>query len=328
MKKNTLIIVAILVVIVLFAGLIIPLVTKDKTGDNTGNGFGTTPVADTNAGGQEQTEQTVQMAEKETSVDETGDKKEKESEEIEGSSSDEGSSSEGSSGGSGNPGGSGGSTGESETETKESQPESGSQASEGSSGEGASSIPTISFPYAIPGTDLVVEQIRSYDGIFIEDASDSETSGIAVLVLTNNGDNLEFAGIGISQGTRSLGFSASQIPAGATVIIQEQNKASFSSDPYYSATATTTPVEEFEMSEELVSVKDNGDNSLDVTNLTDKTLSEVKLSFKNYLPEEDVYVGGITYNITLKDLEPNTSMTVSASHYDSKYSMVVEVSAK
>ena len=326
MKKNTLIIVAILVVIVLFAGLIIPLVTKEKAGDHTSSESNATSVADTNTSEQEQTEQ---LAVKETSAAETKDQKEKESESAkEGSSSEAGGSSEGSSGGSGNPGGSGGSTGESETETKESQPESGSQASEGSSGEGASSIPTISFPYAIPGTDLVVEQIRSYDGIFIEDASDSETSGIAALVLTNNGDNLEFAGIGISQGTRSLGFSASQIPAGATVIIQEQNKASFSSDPYYSATATTTPVEEFEMSEELVSVKDNGDNSLDVTNLTDKTLSEVKLSFKNYLPEEDVYVGGITYNITLKDLEPNTAMTVSANHYDSKYSKVLEVHAE
>ena len=52
-----------------------------------------------------------------------------------------------------------------------------------------------------------------------------KVSDIAAIILKNNGDDLEFAGIGISQGNRSLGFSASQIPAGATVVIQEQKKA-------------------------------------------------------------------------------------------------------
>ena len=82
------------------------------------------------------------------------------------------------------------------------------------------------------------------------------------------------------------------------------------------------------MSEKLVSVKDNGNNGITVSNLSGKKLSNVKVFFKNYLPEEKVYVGGITYTITLKDLEPGTSMNVSASHYDSRYSKVVEVKAE
>jgi len=211
------------------------------------------------------------------------------------------------------------------------QPESGEKpSSSGSkeSGGSTSDLPTISFPYAIAGTDLVVERVSSYDGYYVEDGSDKKVKNIAAIVLTNKGGDLEFAGIGISQGTRSLGFSASQIPAGATVIIQEQNKASYSSDPYYSATATTRPADKFEMSEKLVTVKDNGNNGLTVTNISDKKLSEVKVFFKSYLPDEKVYVGGITYTITLNDLEKGTSTDVSASHYESKHSVVVEVQAK
>ena len=147
--------------------------------------------------------------------------------------------------------------------------------------------------------------------------------------MKNNGGDLTFAGIGISQGSRSLAFSASQIPAGATVVILEQNGSSFSSsDPYYSATATTTPVDSFEMSEDLVSVEDNGNNGLTVTNISDQTLSEVKILFKNYLKDDDAYVGGITYTITLNDMEAGASTDVSASHYDSEYSKVVGVQAK
>ena len=326
MKKKTLIIVAILIVIALFAGLTVPMLLKEKTKTGTENDPAAVSSKETDSPAQESKEP---AAKTETSAGET--KKEKESVKTEGTdetdkteegdSSGSGSSSGGSAGSQESPSDSSGNSG-----SKDSQ-----QAPQGqSSGEIAPDIPTISFPYTISESDLVIEQISSYDGYFIEDASDSDVSGIAAIVLSNNGsDDLEFAGIGISQGTRSLGFSASQIPAGATVIVLEQNKASFSSDPYYSATATTTPAGKFEMSEELVTVKDNGDNSLIVTNISDKTLSDIKVFFKNYLADEDIYVGGITYTITLKeDLEAGASIGVSASHYDSKFSKVLEVQAK
>lgn len=200
---------------------------------------------------------------------------------------------------------------------------------EQSSDTASNPIPTISFPYAIEGSDLVVEQIRTYSGYFLEDGSDREVSDVAVIVLTNNGADLEFAGIGISQGTRNLAFSASQIPAGATIIIQEQNGAAFDmDDPYYSATATTTPTDGFAMSREYVSVKDNGDNTFTVRNITDRTLSKVQIFFKNYLSDEDVYVGGITYSITLEDVEDGTEVDVRSDHYDSRYSTIVEVLAE
>lgn len=202
---------------------------------------------------------------------------------------------------------------------------SGEQASDAAS----NPIPTISFPYAISGSDLVVEQVSSYTGYYLEDASDREVADIAVIVLTNNGPDLEFAGIGISQGSRNLAFSASQIPAGATIIIQEQNGSAFDMDaPYYTATATTTPADGFEMSKEYVSVKDNGDNTFTVRNITDQTLSEVKVYFKNFLPDEDVFVGGITYSVTLNNIEVGTEVDVSSNHYDSQYSEIVEVLAE
>ena len=322
MKKKTLIIVAILIVIAVFAALIIPMLLNGGTGNEKGNDSATVSTKETEMRSSTSQDSKETTAKKETTAEET--KKEMESgkneekEKIEeGDSSGSGSSSGGSAGSQGSSSGTAGTSGQSgKTNSK-------------TDGESDPNIPAISFPYSISGTDLVVEQIRSYDGYFIEDASDSETSGITAIVVKNNGGDLEFAGIGISQGSRSLGFSASQIPAGATVIIQEQNKAAFSSDPYYSATATTTPVEKFEMSEELVTVKDNGDNSLIVSNNSDKTLSDVKIFFKNYLPDEDIYVGGITYTITMtEELEPGASIGVSASHYDSQYSKVVEVQAE
>lgn len=186
-------------------------------------------------------------------------------------------------------------------------------------------IPTISFPYAIPNTDLVVEQISSYSGYFIEDGSDQEVSGIAAIVLTNNGGDLDFVGIGISEDDRSLAFSASQVPAGSSIIIQEQNMAAYMNGNYYSCTATTTESAGFGLAEDSVVLNDNGDNSFDVSNIGEATIPEVKVYFKNYLPDEDVYVGGITYSVTLTDIEPQTAVTVTPGHYDSNYSEFIDV---
>ena len=35
------------------------------------------------------------------------------------------------------------------------------------------------FPYQIPNTSLVIQKVRSYDGVFIEDGSDRNVSGIS-----------------------------------------------------------------------------------------------------------------------------------------------------
>lgn len=295
MKKKTKIIILSVVgvvVIALIAGLVIPMVSRKKAGDSTS---------------------------KEASAVSGKDRESRNAEGDEDDPSDGGGYSGGGTGGGYNHNTSG--------TSNDNKPQSGTNGQ--TSGTGTSSIPEIFFPYAIPGTDLVVEQVSQYNGYFIEDGSDREVSDIAAIVLKNNGsEDLEFAGIGISQGSRNLAFSASQIPAGATVIIQEQSGAAFTADPYYSATASTTATDSFEMSETLVSVKDNGDDSFTVINITDQTLSQVRVFFKNYLPDESVYVGGITYSVTLEDIEDGTAVDVYSDHYDSRYSKIVEVIAE
>ena len=185
-------------------------------------------------------------------------------------------------------------------------------------------IPTISFPYEIPNTGIVIKQVSSYSGYFIEDGSDREVSGITAIVLENNGGDLDFIGIGIAQGERNLAFSGSQIPAGATVIIQEQTGAAFTNDPFYSATANITPGE-FEQYDGLITVKKNKDGTFSVINVSEETFPVVKVYFKNYLPEEDVYVGGITYSVTLEDVDPDTEVEVTATHYDPEYTVFIDV---
>ena len=186
-------------------------------------------------------------------------------------------------------------------------------------------IPTISFPYEIAGTGLVVQQISPYSGYFLEDGSDSSVNNIAAIVLTNNGEALDFVGIGSAQGVNSYAFSGSQIPAHSTVIIQEQTGAELLEGDYHSCTATVTASAGFQTTSDFIQIIDNGNNTFTVANISEKTIPEVTVYFKNYLPDEDVYVGGITYHITLEDIEPDTGVEVNSGHYASGYSVIVDM---
>lgn len=184
----------------------------------------------------------------------------------------------------------------------------------------------ITFPYAIPGTNLVVYTVAGFDGIFLEDGSDEAVSNITAMLVENTGSTgIEYAMItAVREGT-TLEFEASAIPGGAAVLIQEKHKTPYQEGEYRSCGADVAELGDFTMSQDLVALDENEDGSLSVTNLTGQAIPCVRIFYKSYMDEESVYVGGITYNAKLTDLEPGECRTVAPSHYAGGYSRVVMV---
>lgn len=188
---------------------------------------------------------------------------------------------------------------------------------------GASSV---SLPYEIPDTGLVIAKVAAYDGIFLEDGSNEEITGVAAVVLTNTADTaVEFARITLTAGTETWEFRASAIPAGATVVLQEANRTSFRETAYTDCRADVATLPELEMSSDQVEVTENGGNSLTVTNLTGANISTVRVFYKYYLEDMDAYVGGIAYTAKVENLEAGASVQITPSHYASGSSRVVMV---
>lgn len=218
--------------------------------------------------------------------------------------------------------------------------ESGTAADDGGAGESSSSgsAGTVTdggsvqqgedgfFPYVIEGTELTVQNISSYDGIFLEDGSDGEVTGVAAMVVENTGDtNVEYAAITISCNGETLEFDASDLPAGATVVVQEKNKTPYQSGTYTDCSAVVAEMGDFEMSEDQVKVEETESGSLLVTNLTDEEIPCVRIFYKFYMADEETYVGGITYTAKLTDLSAGASQTVTPSHYAAGNSRIMMV---
>ena len=185
----------------------------------------------------------------------------------------------------------------------------------------------ISFPYAIPGTQLVIRDIRPYNGLFLEDGSDQTVSNISVMILENRGVGLEYAAITLVQGDRQLTFKATAIPGGTQAVVQEASAAEYRKGGYTQCGVEIALLDHFEKSESYIRVEENESGSLVVSNLTDEVIPCVRVFYKFVLEAGEIYVGGITYTAKILDLKPGEPQTVAPSHYAAGYSEIMMVRA-
>ncbi len=187
--------------------------------------------------------------------------------------------------------------------------------------------PTYSLPYTIPGTGVTIERIGDYSGIFIEDGSDSEVSNVATILLRNTSDqDIELVNIRIEQ-NQDLEFQATNIPAGKQVVVQEISGTAFADSSITSISGSASEGTEFDQLESMVSITDDGKNSLKVKNVSSETIPTLRIFYKFYSPDDDAYIGGITYNAKINNLKPGAEEIISPSHYQSGSSKVTMVKA-
>lgn len=184
----------------------------------------------------------------------------------------------------------------------------------------------IELPYTIPGTELVILKVADYSGIYLEDGSDGNVSGIAVALLCNTGDEaIEYVDVTMVYEDKTLVFKASAIPAGARIAVQEMNKVSCSDGALLECSASIAALETLDLAEDALKLEDNGDNSITITNLTNEEIVTVRVFYKYYLEDEATFIGGITYTAKISNLKPQESIVVTPSHYTSEGSVVVMV---
>ena len=174
----------------------------------------------------------------------------------------------------------------------------------------------LTFPYRIPGTDLLLTKVSPYDGVFLEDGQDAQISGVCAIVVQNAGNrDLEYAEVTLVQGERTLYFRISGLTAGSGVLAMEYDGNAYEPGDYDSCTAAVSMVDTFELSPELVQVTEAENGGLTVTNISGEDIPCVRIFYKFYMNDVDVYVGGITYTAKLVDLKAGASQHIQPSHY-------------
>ena len=181
-------------------------------------------------------------------------------------------------------------------------------------------------PCEVPEYGLVIGKLAPYNGMFVEDGTNAKVEDVAMLLVENAGDfPVEYTQICVTYGQEQLLFDVSALPVGEKLVVQEKSGKPVPEGNADAATALVVQRAKLEMSEGKVRVTDNGDNTLTVKNLTDKAIPTVRVFYKYYMEEEDVFVGGISFTVRINRLGAGASITIQPAHYTSQTSRVVMV---
>lgn len=181
----------------------------------------------------------------------------------------------------------------------------------------------MTLPYTVPGTDLIIDAVDSYSGVFIEDGSDEEVSNIFAIHVKNEGENVEYSSINLEVDGKELNFTISDLPSGAAVSVLENSRAAYSDGtPVYRGNQTAY-IDKFDMMSSEVGIVIGDDNGMTVTNLTDERITCLRIFYK--FAQDDEYLGGITYTAKIDGLDAGDSITIYPSHFSKEGSKVMMV---
>lgn len=182
----------------------------------------------------------------------------------------------------------------------------------------------LSFPATVEGYDLVIEKLAPYNGLFVEDGSNREVQGVAMLLLNNKGSfPVEYGEITVEYENTTLTFAITALPVGEKAVVQEKHGLPVPQGAPKSCKAMVIRRGALSLTQDKLEITDNGDDSFTVTNLTEKTIPGVRVFYKYYMKDEGLFVGGIAFTVKLPSLEPNAPMTVRPAHYTSDSVKVV-----
>ena len=197
-----------------------------------------------------------------------------------------------------------------------------------------SSAPTVTttvaelqLPYQIPGTDLVLDQVAPYNGIYVEDGTNSNIEGVAMIMLRNFGKkDIEYATITLSYGQFIREFVVTALPASMSVVVQEKNRNAMAAGKLIECSASVIESNrEAQLTEYDIAVTENSDNSITIENTSGKDLPSIRIFYKYFMRDMQMLVGGITFTVNLTDLQAGESVTVKPSHYLKGASQIVIV---
>ena len=192
--------------------------------------------------------------------------------------------------------------------------------------------PTIEEVVNIEGTsignDLIVRNIGSYTGAFVEDGSNEIVSGVLMLVVANIGDDdIQYAEITLPTDAGDAKFTLSTLPAGESVVLLEQNRMPHTGDEDASRAVSDNVAffsEPLSLREEQLKLQIL-DGAINVSNISGADIEgDIVIYYKN--AATDLYYGGITYRVRIEGgMKADEIKQIMASHFSESGSKIMFV---
>lgn len=177
---------------------------------------------------------------------------------------------------------------------------------------------------------LCLESVGAYTGDFVEDGTNDAVSDTAALVVTNTSERmLQMAEITFQvNATEQAVFVLTDIPAGARVLVLEQNRRTYRDADDYSFGRTATAYTDAGLPEESGLTPDAATaGRIAIENHSGKDYKRVFVYYK-YVQTDGVYLGGITFRVPFNDLANGARGESAAGHFDPAVSRIVAITGE
>ena len=167
---------------------------------------------------------------------------------------------------------------------------------------------------------LVIDEIGSFTGIYMEDGTDEMVSRILMIVVTNTSDRtIQYAELQLTDGVDTAKFALSTLPPGESMVVLEQNRMPYSDGvnlTQASAHNVAFFLEEPSTNEDKLKIQIL-DGIMNITNISNAPITgNVVVYYKNIF--NDRLYGGITYRVTISGgLKTGEIKQISAAHFSS-----------
>lgn len=168
------------------------------------------------------------------------------------------------------------------------------------------------------GYGVSLEEVRSYTGTYMEDGSDQLVSDVMMIRVHNSSeDDIQLMNIDVGYIDETYHFVVTNLPAGETAVLLEQERAPMPVGNPVSAVASNVVLFADNMHVDLSIYEVSGaDGVLNVKNVSGADISgDIYVYYKYKI--QDVYYGGITFRVRIEGgLAIGEIRQVVTSHYN------------
>lgn len=171
----------------------------------------------------------------------------------------------------------------------------------------------VQLPGEVDGTNLKAYFLSQYRGPSLEDRSSDVTVEAAVLMVENTGCFLATGAVVLETADTQLVFEIHDLPPGGRAMVLEKDGQSYVSGILTGCYGWER--EERPESTGRVVARSSGGNVMEVCNLTQGVVPVVKVCYRSQDPDSGVFLGGVSYSVEVRDLQPGEKRRITPPHY-------------
>lgn len=168
------------------------------------------------------------------------------------------------------------------------------------------------------GNGVLIQEVKNYTGIYMEDGSDELVSGVMMILVTNtSSSDIQLMNIELEFREGTYQFQVTNLRAGGSAVLLEQNRAAKPAGNPISAAVVNTALFHEPMEADFSIYEISGaDGALNVKNISGQDISGSIFVYYKY-KTQDLYYGGITFRVEIRDgLKAGEVRQIMTSHYD------------